>query len=199
MNDEREAFAAAIAATTAPQALRVLHKAIVVDQEGGDVGVKMPDDDAPSATAKPVPIWFGLPGFSAEFKPEATPQTAIGFHGGAENKAFSALYPYHSGTQTELPIHTLSFGAGTKPIARVDDEVDGGKILFRFVPVGPSGVPSTLTISYRPPGGIETPIISFPIPGPAIILTPDLEEISINVGSIKIRGKITTGRTEFLA
>ena len=189
MNDEREALAAAVAAVTAPKSLRVLHKAIIVDQDGGDIGVKMPDDNAPSATAKPVPIWFGLPGFSAVFKPSAAPETSIGFHGGDESKAFSALYPYFPGGRVELPIVSLSFGGGTKPIARVDDTVSCGSIRLTNTPPAPGPTPTGFTIERIDANGAVT--ILGAVVGPVAVAPSPL--------TIPLNGKITTGRTEFRA
>lgn len=211
MSDEREALAAAIAATTAPQALRVMHGAIVVDQDSdGKVGVKMPNAGAPSETAKPVPLMLGLPCFSARLKPEI--QTSIGFYAGAENGAFAALFPtYPQGppiaspeenpTPPVLPIDYIAFGAGTKPIARVDDATACGKIYLRQTPIGPMGVPSILAISYRAAGNasIEVLIATIPIPGPMIPLSPDPDNPDPTVACIVLSGIITSGRTEFRA
>lgn len=211
MSDEREALTAAITAVTAPQSLRVLHKAIVVDQDrDGNVGAKMPSDDAPSETAKPVPLLLGLPCFSARLKPEI--ETSIGFHEGAESGAFAALFPtYPQGPAAlspeenpippVLPIESLSFGAGTKPIARVDDTAACGKIFLRQTPVGPGGVPSLLAISYKTPGnaGVEVPIATIPIPGPMVPLAFDPDNPDPTVACIVLSGIITSGRTEFRA
>jgi hypothetical protein len=211
MSDEREALSAAIAAVSAPQSLRVLHKAIVVDQDSnGNVGVKMSGAGAPSETAKPVPLLLGLPCFSARLKPEI--ETSIGFHEGAESGAFAALFPtYPQGPARlspeenpippVLPIESLSFGAGTKPIARVDDTTACGKIFLRQTPIGPMGVPSILAISYKAPGnaGIEVPIATIPIPGPMIPLALDPDNPDPSAACIVMSGIITSGRAEFLA
>lgn len=189
MSDEREAMAAAVRAVTAPQSIRVLHKAIIVDQAGGDVGVKIPGSDAPSATAKPVPIWFGLPGFSAEFKPSVAPETSIGFHGGAENAAFSALYPYFPGGRAELPIVHLSFGSGTKAIARVDDSVSVGSIRLTNTPPAPGPTPTGFIIERIEANGTVT--ILGAVVGPVSVAPSPL--------TISLTGKITSGRTEFRA
>lgn len=212
MSDEREALSAAIAAVSAPQSLRVLHKAIVVDQDGdGNVGVTMTGSGAPSPTAKPVPLLLGLPCFSARLKSNQI-ETSIGFHEGAESGAFAALFPtYPQGLEAAspeenpippvLPIESLSFGAGTKPIARVDDTAACGKIFLRQTPVGPGGVPSILAISYKTPGnaGVEVPIATIPIPGPMIPLAFDPDNPDPTVACIVLSGIITSGRTEFRA
>jgi len=203
MSDEREAMAAAVRAVTAPQSIRVLHKAIIVDQdEDGNVGVKMPGDGAPSDTAKPVPLWLGLPGFSARMNPAANPEVSIGFHEGSEAGAFAALFPtFPQGVrpQASLPVYTLSFGDGDKPIARVDDTVANGALVFRQTPVGPAGVPSILAIFYKNAQGVEVPVLTFPIPGPAIMIALDPEAPDPTTAIVPIGGKITSGRAEFLA
>lgn len=202
MSDEREAFAAAIAAATAPQSLRVLHEAIVVDQDSdGNVGVKMPNANAPSETAKPVPLWLGLPGFSARMR--ASAETSIGFHEGSESGAFAALFPtYPQGIAEELaplPCEYIAFGGGTQPIARVNDTVGAGALVFRQTPVGPGGVPSLLTVSYKNAQGVEIPVLAFPIPGPAVMLAQDPELPDPSTAIVPIDGVITSGRAEFKA
>lgn len=208
MNDEREAFAAALGAVLAPQSLRVLHKSIVVDQDAdGNLGVKLTDSGAPSDTAKPVPLWLGLPCFFAKVKPNI--EVSIGFHNGAENGAFAALFPtYPQGAPPvlpedaplpTLPIEYLSFGGGNKPIARVDDSVSNGALVFRQTPVGPAGVPSVLAIFYKNSQGVEIPVLTFPIPGPAVMLALDPEAPDPTTAIVPIGGKITSGRTEFRA
>ena len=209
MIDEREAMAAAVRAVTAPQTIRVLHKAIVVDQDtDGNVGVKMPSDNAPSPTAKPVPLWLGLPCFSARLKPNI--ETSIGFHEGSEAGAFAALFPtYPQGIASNvidldapdpiLPIEYLSFGGGQKKVARETDTTACGKIYLRQTPVGPMGVPSILAISYRKPGGAEVPIATIPIPGPMIPLAFDPANPDPTVACIVLEGVITSGRAEFRA
>lgn len=208
MSDEREALAEALESIAPPKALRVLHKAIAVDQDGdGNLGVKMPSGDAPSETAKPVPLWLGLPCFFAKLKPGI--ECSVGFHGGAESGSFSALFPtYPQGVAPPeidpsppvLPIEYLSFGAGTKPIARIDDTASCGKIYLRQTPVGPGGVPSILAISYKAPGAaIELPIATIPMPGPMVPLAFDPENPDPTVACIVLSGKITSGREEFLA
>jgi hypothetical protein len=212
MSDEREAFAAAIAATTAPQSLRVMHKSVVVDQDrDGNVGARLSSETAPTTTAKPVPLLLGLPCFSARIKPAGNLETSIGFHGGAENGAFAALFPtYPQGpieTSPEiepedrnLPIEYLSFGGGKKAIARVNDTTANGKIFLRQTPIGPGGVPSLLAISYRAPNAfVETPIATIPIPGPMIPLAFDPDNPDPTVACIVLEGIITSGRTEFRA
>lgn len=191
MSDEREAMAAAMNAIHAPQSLRVMHKAIIVDQDGGDIGVKLPSSGAPSETAKPVPIWFGLPGFSAQFKPTSAPETSVGFHGGTENGAFSALYPYYPGGAQPLPIDFISFGGGTKAVARVDDSVDCGSIRITNMPPipGPTPIPTGIRIELVRPD--STVLILGAIAG-LIFVAPDPL-------TIPLFGKITTGREEFRA
>lgn len=211
MSNEREAMTAAIEAILPPKSLRVLHKAIVVDQDSdGNLGVKMPSNTAPSATAKPVPLWLGLPCFSARLKPGI--EVSVGFHEGAENGAYSAFFPtYPQGLAAAspdenpilpvLPIEYLSFGAGQKAIARIDDTTSNGKIYIRQTPVGPAGVPSILAISYRGPAldDIEVPIATFPIPGPMIPLSFDPDNPDPTVACIVLSGVITSGRLEFRA
>jgi hypothetical protein len=194
MSDEREAMNAALQALLNPPSLRVLHKAIIVDQNGGTVGVKMPGSDAPSATAKPAPVWFGLPGFSGTFGQDT--ETSIGFHEGKESGAFAASFPYY---QSGSPIPLLSFGGGTLPIARKTDTTANGRFHFRQTPVGPMGVPSILAISYQEQDGPEIPILTFPIPGPAIMLALDPESPDPTHAIVDIIGVITSGREELKA
>lgn len=202
MSDESDALAEAIEALTPPKALRVLHKAIIVDQNGdGDLGVKLPGTEAPSATAKPVPLLLGLPGFSARMKAGA--EVSVGFHEGSESGAFSALFPsYPQGVAEEfapLPCEEIAFGAGTRPIARVNDTVGAGALVFRQTPVGPAGVPSILAIFYKNTQGVEIPVLAFPIPGPAVMLALDPELPDPTTAIVPIGGVITSGREEFLA
>lgn len=198
MSDEKEALSAALESLIPPQALRVLHKAIIRDQSDNTVGVETPGVGAPSATVKPAPVFFGLPGFSATFRPDASPETSIGFHAGAEDGAFAALFPFfRAGSQ--LPVFEISYGGGIKPIARVDDTTNSGRLLFVQAPVGPGGVPSTLTIVYVDPLGNPTPILTFPIPGPAIMFAQDPMAPSPLVAVLDLLGRITSGREEFKA
>jgi hypothetical protein len=203
MSDEREALSAAVDSILAPKALRVLHKAIIRDQDAdGNVGVVMAGVGAPSETAKPVPLWLGLPGFSARMRTSASPEVSIGFHEGSEAGAYAALFPsYPQGVRptASLPVITLSFGSGTKPIARVDDTVANGALVFRQTPVGPAGVPSILAIFYKNALGTEIPVLTFPIPGPAVMLALDPEAPDPTTAIVPIGGKITSGRAEFLA
>jgi hypothetical protein len=200
MSDEKTAFAGALAAMLGPKALKLWHGAIVVDQaDDGSVGVKLPGAGAPSATAKPVPLLLGLPGFSARLKPNT--EVSVAFHEGSEGGAFAALFPYFPQSTPEvplpLPVYSVAFGGGTRPIARVDDSTDTGALIFRQVAVGPAGVPSTLTIFYRSPLGTETPVCAFPIPGPMIPLSPDPTDPTAAI--IGLSGVITSGREEFTA
>ena len=149
MSGEREAMTAAVDSILAPKAIRVLHKAIVRDQDAdGNVGVVMAGAGAPSATVKPVPLWLGLPGFSARMRTSANPEVSIGFHEGSESGAFAALFPtYPQGVSEEaapLPCEEISFGGGNRPIARVNATFDACAIVFRQTPVGPVGFPSIL-------------------------------------------------------
>lgn len=210
MTDEKKALQDAINSLLPPQALRVIHRATVVDQDqNGNLGVQLQGNDAPSAIAKPVPLFLGLPCFSARLKPGI--EVSLGFHGGAEDGSFSALFPtYPRGTEAQspeqnpvpptLPIHYISFGAGMKPVSRVDDTTIDGKIYLRQTPVGPGGVPSVLAISYKAPGEFtETPIATFPIPGPMIPLSFDPDNPDPTVACIVLQGVITSGRDEFRA
>ncbi len=204
MSDEHEAMTAAVRAVMAPQAIRVLHKAIVRDQDAdGNVGVVMAGTGAPSATAKPVPLWLGLPGFSARMRTSANPEVSIGFHEGSESGAFAALFPtYPQGVSEDaapLPCEEISFGGGNRPIARVNDTVDAGAIVFRQTPVGPGGVPSILAIFYKNAQGVEVPVLTFPIPGPAVMIALDPEAPDPATAIVPIGGRITSGRAEFLA
>lgn len=202
MSDEREALAAAMAAISAPQSLRVLHKAIIRDQDGdGNVGVTMAGNGAPSEAVKPAPLWLGLPGFYASMRTNS--ETSIGFHEGAESGAFAALFPtYPQGVSEEpapLPCEYISFGNGTRPIARVNDTVSTGALVFRQTPVGPGGVPSLLAIFYKNTQGVEIPVLTFPIPGPAVMLALDPETPDPTTAVVSIGGVITSGRAEFKA
>lgn len=200
MSDEKDEFGKAVEAALGPRALRVLHKAIVVDQASdGSLGLKLPGAGAPSATAKPVPLWLGLPGFEARLK--AGSEISVGFHEGAEDGAYSALFPFFPQSAPEvplpLPLIVLKFGGGDRPIARKEDTVACGVVVFRQTPVGPSGVPSILAITYRNELGAETPILTMPIPGPMIPLAPDPNDPTAAV--MPIGGYITSGREEFRA
>jgi hypothetical protein len=201
MTDEKELFKAATVAVLPPQSLRETHPAIIVDHDtNGNLGLQIPSA-SPSATAKPVPVQYGLPAFAAVFVDGAC-SVALGFHEGDESKAYAGGFPHYPVRPNDaippplpMPIVSLHFGGGTKPIARVDDTVGCGSMQIIQSPVGPGGVPSTLSITYQPPGGgAPTLLITFPIPGPAIIPGPNPL-----VATIELAGKITSGRTEFQA
>jgi hypothetical protein len=198
MSDEKEAMAAALGSLLPPPALRETHPAIVVDQAtNGDVGVQIPSG-SPSATAKPVPLRNGLPGFSVKLKPGFP--IAVGFDEGAEDKAYAGGYPqYPKGVSDPMPVDEVAFGGGTKPISRVDDTTGNGRLVFTQAPVGPGGIPSTLTIAYIDPAGVATPILTFPIPGPAVMLAQDPLLPNPLVAVVDLSGKITSGREEFKA
>lgn len=198
MSDERSAFEAALSAILPPQSLQQWHRAIIIDQAPDQsVGVKMPDAGAPSETAKPLPMLYGLPGFSAELRSGS--EANVMFRAGSEDGGVAALFPSYQGTPetNPLPVVKLSFGGGQAPIARVGDSVGTGALIFRSTPVGPGGVPSLLTISYRTQQGVEIPVIAIPIPGPAMPLSIDPGDPT--AASIPIGGAITTGRAEFTA
>jgi hypothetical protein len=195
MSDEREALSAAVDSILAPKALRVLHKAIIRDQDGdGNVGVVMAGSGAPSPTAKPVPLWLGLPGFSARMRTSANPEVAIGFHEGSESGAFAALFPtYPQGVSEEaapLPCIEISFGGGTLPIARRSDRVDTGEIIIRNLPPAPGPIPTGIILTRKPQADAAEEVLG-QILGP-ISVAPDPLIIVLS-------GRITTGRAEFLA
>lgn len=201
MSDEREAMAAAIETILSPKSLRVLHKAIVVDQDAdGNLGVKMPSDAAPSATAKPVPLWLGLPGFSARMRTSATPEVSVGFHEGSEAGAYAALFPtYPQGVRSsaDLPVDYISFGGGTLPIARKTDRVDCGQLIIRNLPPLPGPIPAGIVITRKgstDPLELETAVCT--IVGPIQMIAVGIDP---NTCVIDLLGRITSGRVEFLA
>jgi hypothetical protein len=200
MTDEKKALADAIGSLLAPRSLGQTHAATVVDQDPkGTVGVQIASG-SPASIAKPVPLRFGLPCFTAIFNPGCP--IAIGFDEDDESKAYAGGFPFYPIRANDaipppppMPIVSLHFGGGTRSIARVDDTVDCGSLIITQAPVGPLGVPSTLTVVYQPPGG-QPPVvvITFPIPGPAII--PGVNPL---IATIALAGIITSGREEFKA
>src|SRR5262249_32783693 len=137
-----------------PPALSRFHRAVIVDQTRETVGVKTRDADAPAATAKPVPVWFGLPGFAAKFNASSNPEIMLSFNGGREDGAFSTLFPTYpqgvSETPPPYPIEYLSFLGGSQPIARRGDRVTCGKYILSNLPPAPGGIPTGLLIQFAP-------------------------------------------------
>lgn len=196
MSDERNEFARAVARVIedqqGPPGLNVVHRVVIVDQSGETVGVRARDESAPSATAKPVPVWFGLPGFSAQFRAGA--ETTLGFDGRREEGAYVSLFPtYPQGVSEDaqpLPFDFISFGGGTQPVARKGDSVSCGSFVITNLPPGPGGIPTGLLIQFQFNENTALTTIAT-ITGPIAILP--------NPVTIPIGGSIQTGREEFRA
>lgn len=199
MSDEKDAFIAAQRATQTPQALRVLHRALAIDQaSNGSVGIRMPDAGAPSETAKPMPLWLGLPGFAVRMKQGTELEVGAGFFAGAESGGFAALFPFFPQSTPEaplpLPFDSVDFGGGDKPIARVDDAATCDSIILTNLPPGPGGVPTGILITQRTYAGRD-------VAGPELILGTIAGPIAVAPSplTITLSALITSGREEFRA
>lgn len=175
-----------------------LHPAVFRKQNSDDTVDVDLDDGGPWPRASRVEPKFGLPATRVRFAEGA--RMRIAHDNGDPRKRIALAYDQYPPqfTDAEIPdppppvleINIAGANAEQKA-ARKTDPTSNGAIIFRQVPAGPGGVPTTLTISHRSVSGAETPIISVVLPGPAVILSPDPLEPTAAI--MNLPGEITDG------
>lgn len=180
MNDrEREALRLGIESVTPAPALSRVHPGVVRGQRSdGTLDIDLGEGGPVSRMSGVEPV-YGLPATFCRFKNDA--QVYVAFKNGDPRRRIAVHYgsyppklvPDGPGVIPDPPVEEINIANANnnQGAARQGDGGSGGTILFVQAPVGPGGVPSTLTILYQPPnGGAPMPILAFPIPGPAIMI-----------------------------
>lgn len=107
---------------------------VVQRQDSNGLLDLLPDDKTIRGTGlSSIPIRHGLPGFTVQVQPGS--RVLLAFENGDPEKPFASLW-------AEATVLAVSFGSGTRPIARVGDEVQV------FFPTEP--MPITGTVSGNP-------------------------------------------------
>lgn len=133
----------------------------VVQHAAVGAAVELIPDDPSVPPMSGVPIRHGLPGVAVKVKPGA--RCYVMFADGDRRRPFVALWDC-----TADNVERIELAGGTKPIARVDDDVSCGTVSASASPAG------VVTFTFTPEGG-----------GPPVV-SPTLT----------ITGKITSGATK---
>jgi hypothetical protein len=199
---EREAFRKAVETVAPAPALDRVHPAIVRNQrDDGTLDVDF-EEGGPQPRASGVEPTYGLPGVFCRFAADA--RLHVAYKAGDPRKRIATHYgSYPPVVNPELvaipnlPVVEINLCNATdqQSAARKNDATNTGKILFMQTPVGPGGVPSTLTISYQNAAGATVPVLTFPIPGPALMLALDPDFPDPTTAVIPLAGVITGGST----